>query len=37
MLNQDGHLVLTDFGLSKIAVDAHSVCGTVEFMVFVGL
>lgn len=32
MLDKDGHLLLTDFGLSKVAIDAQSVCGTVEFM-----
>ncbi|KAJ3359685.1 Ribosomal protein S6 kinase beta-1, partial [Kappamyces sp. JEL0680] len=32
MLDSEGHLLLTDFGLSKVAVDAQSVCGTVEFM-----
>lgn len=31
MLDKDGHLVLTDFGLSKVAIDAHTVCGTLEF------
>jgi ribosomal protein S6 kinase beta len=32
MLDKDGHLLLTDFGLSKVALDAQTVCGTVEFM-----
>jgi serine/threonine protein kinase len=32
MLDDEGHLLLTDFGLSKVAIDARSVCGTVEFM-----
>ena len=32
MLDNVGHVKLTDFGLSKIAIDARSVCGTVEFM-----
>ncbi|KAI9209303.1 kinase-like domain-containing protein [Polychytrium aggregatum] len=32
LLNKDGHVVLTDFGLSKVAVDARTVCGTVEYM-----
>jgi ribosomal protein S6 kinase beta len=34
MLDQYGHLMLTDFGLSKVAIDAHTVCGTIEFMVY---
>ena len=32
MLQADGHILLTDFGLSKVALDTHTVCGTVEFM-----
>jgi p70 ribosomal S6 kinase len=32
LLNVDGHVVLTDFGLSKSALDAQTVCGTPEFM-----
>ncbi|KAJ3318507.1 Ribosomal protein S6 kinase beta-1 [Boothiomyces sp. JEL0866] len=32
MLDNDGHVKLTDFGLSKVAIDAHTVCGTIEFM-----
>ena len=32
MLDAQGHILLTDFGLSKVAVDAHTVCGTIEFM-----
>jgi p70 ribosomal S6 kinase len=32
MLDAQGHLMLTDFGLSKVAIDALTVCGTVEFM-----
>ncbi|KAI8898866.1 kinase-like domain-containing protein [Globomyces pollinis-pini] len=32
MLDGEGHLMLTDFGLSKVAINAQTVCGTVEFM-----
>jgi serine/threonine protein kinase len=32
MLSAEGHVMLTDFGLSKVAVDARTVCGTIEFM-----
>ncbi|KAJ3254121.1 serine/threonine protein kinase psk1 [Boothiomyces macroporosus] len=32
MLDNDGHIKLTDFGLSKVAIDAHTICGTIEFM-----
>jgi len=36
LLDAEGHLLLTDFGLSKVAVDGHtrsnSFCGTVEYM-----
>ena len=32
LLDSEGHIVLTDFGLSKVAVDAQTVCGTIEFM-----
>ncbi|KAJ3270587.1 Ribosomal protein S6 kinase beta-1 [Terramyces sp. JEL0728] len=32
MLDCEGHIKLTDFGLSKVAIDAHTVCGTIEFM-----
>ena len=36
MLNQQGHVVLTDFGLSKESLygDAttHTFCGTIEYM-----
>ncbi|TPX62548.1 hypothetical protein PhCBS80983_g00294 [Powellomyces hirtus] len=32
LLNADGHVLLTDFGLSKVALDARTVCGTIEFM-----
>ena len=36
LLDSDGHLLLTDFGLSKVAVDdsdeCHSMLGTVEYM-----
>lgn len=34
LLDMDGHVVLTDFGLSKVSVDekTNTVCGTVEYM-----
>jgi p70 ribosomal S6 kinase len=32
MLDCDGHILLTDFGLSKISLNSSTVCGTVEFM-----
>ncbi|KAJ3176410.1 Ribosomal protein S6 kinase beta-2 [Geranomyces variabilis] len=32
LLGADGHVQLTDFGLSKVALDARTVCGTIEFM-----
>ncbi|KAJ3020572.1 Ribosomal protein S6 kinase beta-1 [Thoreauomyces humboldtii] len=32
LLGADGHVLLTDFGLSKVALDARTVCGTIEFM-----
>ncbi|KAI8824952.1 kinase-like domain-containing protein [Fimicolochytrium jonesii] len=32
LLNANGHVLLTDFGLSKVALDAQTVCGTIEFM-----
>jgi serine/threonine protein kinase len=32
MLGGDGHILLTDFGLSKVAIDTQTVCGTIEFM-----
>lgn len=32
LLNSAGHVMLTDFGLSKVAVDASTICGTLEFM-----
>ncbi|KAH6568953.1 hypothetical protein BASA61_006956 [Batrachochytrium salamandrivorans] len=32
LLDADGHVILTDFGLSKVAVGASTICGTVEFM-----
>ena len=31
MLGADGHILLTDFGLSKVALDTHTVCGTIEY------
>ena len=27
-----GHVVLTDFGLSKVALESDTICGTVEYM-----
>ncbi|KAI9015150.1 kinase-like domain-containing protein [Gaertneriomyces semiglobifer] len=32
LLNANGHVLLTDFGLSKVALDTRTVCGTIEFM-----
>lgn len=32
LLSSSGHVMLTDFGLSKVAVDASTICGTLEFM-----
>ena len=32
MLDGKGHLLLTDFGLSKVAIEGQTVCGTAEFM-----
>ncbi|KAJ1534240.1 serine/threonine protein kinase psk1 [Nowakowskiella sp. JEL0078] len=33
LLDNDGHILLTDFGLSKVALDGtQTVCGTAEFM-----
>ncbi|TPX36527.1 hypothetical protein SmJEL517_g01372 [Synchytrium microbalum] len=32
LLDKDGHILLTDFGLSKTSLEAKTVCGTVEFM-----
>lgn len=35
LLDADGHISLTDFGLSKLPLDdqkAYSFCGTVEYM-----
>ncbi|KAJ3382627.1 Ribosomal protein S6 kinase beta-1 [Lobulomyces angularis] len=33
LLGEDGHILLTDFGLSKVAVNgARTICGTAEFM-----
>ncbi len=31
LLSADGHVLLTDFGLSKVALEATTVCGTPEF------
>jgi ribosomal protein S6 kinase beta len=31
LLNSDGHILLTDFGLSKVALSTKTICGTVEF------
>jgi serine/threonine protein kinase len=31
LLNADGHILLTDFGLSKVALTTTTVCGTPEF------
>ncbi|KAJ3343038.1 serine/threonine protein kinase psk1 [Gonapodya sp. JEL0774] len=32
LLDSSGHVVLTDFGLSKVALDANTFCGSVEYM-----
>ncbi|KAJ3054602.1 serine/threonine protein kinase psk1 [Rhizophlyctis rosea] len=32
LLAASGHILLTDFGLSKVALDARTVCGTTEYM-----
>ncbi|KXS18820.1 kinase-like protein [Gonapodya prolifera JEL478] len=32
LLDNAGHVVLTDFGLSKVALDANTFCGSVEYM-----
>ncbi|KAJ3041909.1 Ribosomal protein S6 kinase beta-1 [Rhizophlyctis rosea] len=32
LLSKSGHILLTDFGLSKVALDARTVCGTTEYM-----
>ena len=35
LLSKDGHVILTDFGLSKVSLDDEkttTVCGTVEYM-----
>ncbi|KAI8847513.1 kinase-like domain-containing protein [Chytridium lagenaria] len=31
LLDHEGHVVLTDFGLSKVALGTNTLCGTVEF------
>lgn len=32
LLDIEGHILLTDFGLSKVALDAHTICGSLEYM-----
>ena len=32
LLGHDGHIVLTDFGLSKHGQRLHTMCGTDEYM-----
>ncbi|TPX40195.1 hypothetical protein SeLEV6574_g06740 [Synchytrium endobioticum] len=32
LLDAEGHILLTDFGLSKTSLEAKTICGTVEFM-----
>ena len=35
LLDKEGHVILTDFGLSKVSLDdekTNTVCGTVEYM-----
>ncbi|KAJ3196205.1 Ribosomal protein S6 kinase beta-2 [Irineochytrium annulatum] len=31
LLDKDGHVMLTDFGLSKVALGTNTICGTIEF------
>ncbi|KAJ3219432.1 serine/threonine protein kinase psk1 [Dinochytrium kinnereticum] len=31
LLDHEGHVVLTDFGLSKVALGTNTLCGTIEF------
>jgi len=32
LINPDGHIKLTDFGLAKVTIKANSVCGTPEYL-----
>ncbi|KAI9011794.1 kinase-like domain-containing protein [Hyaloraphidium curvatum] len=32
LLGGDGHVLLTDFGLSKVAVESDTICGSAEYM-----
>ncbi|ORY51050.1 Pkinase-domain-containing protein [Rhizoclosmatium globosum] len=32
LLDSEGHILLTDFGLSKVALETKTVCGTIEYM-----
>lgn len=32
LLAGDGHVLLTDFGLSKVAVESDTICGSAEYM-----
>ncbi|KAJ3108958.1 Ribosomal protein S6 kinase beta-2 [Phlyctochytrium planicorne] len=32
LLDHEGHVVLTDFGLSKVALETNTICGTTEFV-----
>ncbi|ORY44002.1 kinase-like protein [Rhizoclosmatium globosum] len=32
LLDEEGHVLLTDFGLSKVALETRTVCGTIEYM-----
>ncbi|KAJ3064027.1 serine/threonine protein kinase psk1 [Podochytrium sp. JEL0797] len=31
LLDSEGHVLLTDFGLSKVALETNTICGTIEF------